>query len=520
MAELPSTKSRIFNARLPSVSATGSPETMGSLNPVRMFAVTLCILFLSLPFSFSIEPANERFIDVAQPYSLQLSHGLPVKNSPGSKPGSFMACERVHICGLSRLKYLKKIAHSLKVKLSGTNASVHLPNVEVCFHRNLSLGIGMCPQGQWEKVSKGFWVQSMSPFDHKVLDIRTASSYLDRFEVSIEEEFFLYRVIFLVVGIVLMSSASALSKSLVFYYGSAMAVGVILVILMVLFQGMKLLPTGRKSSLAIFMYSSIVGLGTFLLRYIPGLLRAVLTEMGINEDMYNPLATFLLAFVILAGAWLGFWVVRKLVLTEDGSIDVSTSLFVAWSIRIVAAVMILQSSADPLLATEALIFGIIVSSILRKILKLRFLRHLYKNLKKSLRKNRRKSYILDSSPLEDSLDEYMYTIKRDEDYKLSRPQSRKFNLAPCNSSDKVYSQRRPSQKLDKEMYLSSFHSTPERRRFTKVEWEEFTRDSTEKALEELVTSPDFGKWLFTNADRISITPNTGKTERRKWFQWS
>ena len=55
---------------------------------------------------------------------------------------------------------------------------------------------------------------------------------------------------------------------------------------------------------------------------------------------------------------------------------------------------------------------------------------------KSLRKNRRKSYIPDSSPFEDFLDEYMYTSKSDEDYKLLRPQSRKFNLAPCNSSDK------------------------------------------------------------------------------------
>lgn len=33
---------------------------------------------------------------------------------------------------------------------------------------------------------------------------------------------------------------------------------------------------------------------------------------------------------------------RKLVLTEDGSIDMSTSLFVSWSIRIIAAVLILQ----------------------------------------------------------------------------------------------------------------------------------------------------------------------------------
>jgi hypothetical protein len=56
------------------------------------------------------------------------------------------------------------------------------------------------------------------------------------------------------------------------------------------------------------------------------------------------LAVFLLAFVALTGAWMGFWVVRKLVLTEEGSVDISTSHFVAWSIRLLAAVMILQVS--------------------------------------------------------------------------------------------------------------------------------------------------------------------------------
>lgn len=119
-----------------------------------------------------------------------------------------------------------------------------------------------------------------------------------------------------------------------------------------------------------------------------------------------------MAFVVLAGAWLGFWVVHKLVLTEDGSIDISTSNFVAWSIRILAVIMILQvafppviilsfllmhgmkygfpclqteskyllfqSSLDPLLAAEALISGIFVSSILRKLARLRFLRRVFK----------------------------------------------------------------------------------------------------------------------------------------------
>lgn len=44
----------------------------------------------------------------------------------------------------------------------------------------------MCPQSKWEKVSKGLWVKSMSPFDQKLLDIRMTSSS-ETLEVSIEE---------------------------------------------------------------------------------------------------------------------------------------------------------------------------------------------------------------------------------------------------------------------------------------------------------------------------------------------
>ncbi|GMP31245.1 hypothetical protein CsSME_00005542 [Camellia sinensis var. sinensis] len=54
-------------------------------------------------------------------------------------------------------------------------------------------------------------------------------------------------------------------------------------------------------------------------------------------------------FLHLLRAWLGFWVVRKR------------------SIRIIASVMILQSSVDPLLAAEALL----------RITRTRFIRHLY-----------------------------------------------------------------------------------------------------------------------------------------------
>lgn len=71
---------------------------------------------------------------VASSSVLQLSRGLPVQNSPG-KPGKSVLCERIHIYGLSRIKNLRKFAHSVTVKVSGRNSTVYLANAEVCFHR-------------------------------------------------------------------------------------------------------------------------------------------------------------------------------------------------------------------------------------------------------------------------------------------------------------------------------------------------------------------------------------------------
>ncbi|XP_022775097.1 uncharacterized protein LOC111317047 isoform X2 [Durio zibethinus] len=478
---------------------------------VRSSALLLCLIFVAFSTFSPLSFANELSLVVGEfNKTLLLTPALQVEESPGLKPGTRAICERVHIDGLSRFRNLKKFAHSVKVKVSQGNSTLRRLNVEVCFHRNASLGIGMCPQGKWEKLSKGLWVKSMSTFDHKLLDIRITSSSTQTLEVSIEE------------GIVLLSLAPALSQSLVFYYGSAMAVGVILVVLIVLFQGMKLLPTGRKSSLAIFIYSSMVGLGSFLLHYLPRLLHSILSEMGISEDMYNPLAIFLLGFVVLAGAWLGFWVVRKLVLTEDGSIDVSTSHFVAWSIRLFAGIMILQSSEDLLLAGEALLSGMMLSSVLRKVTRFRFLRRVYKKLFKLVKVIGRNTQILDLSPDKYSHDEHIY--KRPEDYNFLKQRSKHFPLASCNTPVQGITGMSSSQLSHMDSYPSTFHNTPERRKFSEGKWEKFTRDSTKRAVEELVSSPDFRKWAAANAERITVTPRNSSAgasvRRHRWFLWS
>ncbi|KAE8686050.1 CCCH-type zinc fingerfamily protein with RNA-binding domain [Hibiscus syriacus] len=496
---------------------------MGTGKRDRSSPFLLYILFVVVPSFSTLASAGKPSLAVGEfNKTLRLTPGVQVEKSPGLKPGTKVVCERIYIDGLSRFRNLRKFSHSIKVKVSQGNSTLRRPSVEVCFHRNASLGIGMCPQGKWEKVSNGLWAKPMSPFDHKLLDIRMTSSSTQTLEVSIEEEFFPYRIVFFITGIVLWSVAYTLSKSLVFYYSSAMAIGVILVVLIVLFQGMKLLPTGRKNSLAIVIYSSMLGLGSFLLRYIPRLLQSVLLEWGITEDMYNPLAIFLLGFLVLAGAWLGFWVVRKLVLTEDGSIDISTSYFIACSIRIVAAIMMLQSSIDPLLAAEAFLSGLILSSILRKVTRLKFLHRVCKKLFKLAKAIGRNTQIPDLSPNQYSHDEYKYLSPEYSNFLEQR--SNQFHLASCNTSLQGTTKTSSSRLSDKDSFPSIIHNTPERRKFSKGEWEKFTRDSTKRAVEELVSSPDFSKWAAANAERITVTPrsSSGSTSvrPRRWFLWS
>ncbi|KVH93454.1 Transmembrane protein 194 [Cynara cardunculus var. scolymus] len=419
---------------------------------LRLQAALLLLLLVALANSaFFVVSGELPSLTVAEFASLQLSPSLVVEGSPGSKPGSQVICERVEINGLSRLRNLTSFFSSVKVKVLNMNSTGRPPNITVCFHRNASLGVGMCPEGQWEKLTKGSWVRSMSPFDHKLLDIRITGSSVGTVEVLLSEEFYLYRLIFLVLGITLMTFASSLSNSLVIYYGGAMTLGILLVVLVVLFQ---------------------VGVVSFLTSYIPTLLRSLLLEMGIEEDLYNPVAVFLLACVVLTGAWLGFWAVRKLVLTEDGSIDTGVAQFVAWSFRIVAASMILQSSVDPLLAVDALM------SIHFQICRLSFRRNKNKH---------RRSYKPVSSPAVDSYEH---------EHKFQR-------LSDSNT------------------FYSSFHDAPDRKHYSKDEWDEFTKESTKKALESLVCSPDFSRWAVDHADRITLLPKKDTNRRHQsWLPWS
>ncbi|GMP98269.1 hypothetical protein CsSME_00046223 [Camellia sinensis var. sinensis] len=53
----------------------------------------------------------------------------------------------------------------------------------------------------------------------------------------------------------------------------------------------------------------------------------------------------------------------------------------------------------------------------------------------------------------------------------------------------------------------SFHRTPNRKKFSKKEWDNFTQESTPHALAELASSPKFTDWIIKHADRIQLLPD-------------
>nr|CAB3495495.1 unnamed protein product [Digitaria exilis] len=462
---LPVTSAAAFSVSTP-IELTGKQDSVS--NPAS-----------GTPKALTLTPSSPPHLAVTShpPVSFPLPPARSISAGDGGAAGG-PYCTRVFLHGRpSRLRDPSRFFHALRLRANATRPH----GLELCFHRNATVGPCKCAASQWQKMPKsGLWVQAISPYDQRILDFRMPADPSRSVVLSTEEEFLLHRVVFLVLGLVLMVLAHTLSESVVFYYGGAMTIGIFLVILIILFQGMKLLPTGRKSSLAIFAYSTVVGMTTYFLHYLSGLLRSFLVEIGIAEDMHNPLGIFLLVLVILAGAWFGYWGVRKLVLTEDGSVDSGVAYFVEWAILIVSAVMILQSSLDYLFAFAALVLCVAIKSIARIEGKSRFLRYLSRGLSSG---TARPSHYGDLGE--------------------------EYSIMNGTHQDGFGSAKTLSQGVVRDSYYSTYHSTPDRRKFSKEEYDAFTREETKKGVTQLMSSPDFNRWALANADRISVTPPGG-----------
>ncbi|OMO70366.1 hypothetical protein COLO4_28629 [Corchorus olitorius] len=441
-------------------------------------------------------------------------------------------CDRVRVLGHSRLK-LGSYASSFQVTLT---PSVYIPErlhgkIQVCFHRNASLGLCKCENDDWKVVQKGIWHTVMSPYDDRYIDVKFTGDVSGYVTVAVVEDFQQWRLLFLALGFVLLLLAPFVSSWVPFYYSSSMAIGVFLVIIILLFQ---------------------LGAGSFLLHQLSAFVNSILVTFGLSEEMHNPVAIFVLVGIILAGAALGYWIVRKYVISKDGSVDVHVAHFVKWAMNIIASTFIFQelknskldfwlagyrfsrwnwkpdfemdlafcdsmtlpfpltakaksyywliSTLDPLLAMAALasfsaICYLIISakrSGCRKQMHSGNESPWLHRPRQGIVKHGRAEF-LSRSPTMNSNQKAWNAPKT----------SPAWNNSPVKG---VVSSALDDTAVDHQDFYSTFHKAHNRKKFTKQEWEDFSRESTRNAMAELAASPDFTDWIIEHADRIKLLP--------------
>ncbi|KAK1270560.1 hypothetical protein QJS04_geneDACA012993 [Acorus gramineus] len=289
--------------RAPEKPCLNDVTEVGTWRQMALVVATTLVILTLLPLWDEL--AEELVIDLTDPI-LKFTPSTIVGSIPAYGANKVVSCERIQIPGQSRLK-ISGYANSIQVTLK---ASATIPErlhnkVRACFHWNFSTG--MCECGNvWAPIEKGQWTSVISPYGDKYVDVKFLDGVTGPVTISIKEG-----------------------------------------------QGMKLLPGGRKNMLYAVIYGSLLGVGSFVVNYFSDLVNSVLINFGLGEQMHKPVSALVLVLIALAGAALGYWFVRKFVLSEDGSVDAGIAQFVKWAMRILATMFIFLSSMDHLLAGAA-----------------------------------------------------------------------------------------------------------------------------------------------------------------------
>ncbi|KAF3442811.1 hypothetical protein FNV43_RR16729 [Rhamnella rubrinervis] len=362
---------------------------------------------------------------------------------------------------------------------------------------NESLGLCQCEKDEWRSLQKGLWSSVMSPYQKKYVDVKFTGEVSGPVTVTLVK-FNGYR-----------SSAG--------HYHSSIS-------------GNETIANWQKNFFYLTIYGSLV-------------------------------SVFLLVAIILAGAALGYWIVRKFVISKDGSVDASVAQFVKWAMRITGTTSILQSTLDTPLAVGALVSCWAVHKLItslkphRKILVVKVMNGRIGNQLGhfSLCQNQDASFFCDSYMVKPPWSSVLLTMQESIIYSewesldaagkqtlrghsraefLSRsshlrnmwsatsslstwPQSpakdnygssaKGFpycsNLLQPNSKGVISP---PSSETRSKEYYSTYHKTQNRKKFTKKEWDDFTQESTRQALAEWASSPEFTEWFVEHADRIQL----------------
>ncbi|KZV40876.1 hypothetical protein F511_22815 [Dorcoceras hygrometricum] len=407
-------------------------------------------------------------------------------------------CARVPVSGISRLK-LGNYSNARRISVVPSNGIPEKSHgkIHICLHSNSSLELCHCGKDYWESIHNGIWSSIISPYQDKYIDIKFSNNLYGSVVVSAKIEFHRWRLLSLAIGFILLLLAPIVSSWVPFYYSSSMAIGVCLVVIIILFQGMKLLPTGRKNALYSTLCGLALGAGSFLLNRLSIFVNSILINFGFSEEMHNPVLVFLAVGIVLAGAGFGYWLVRKFVVSEDGSVDVGVAQFVKWALRVIAVTFIFQSTLD-----TPLVMGLLVSFV---VIYLSFTSMKWDSIWDH-------TYSGNGSLMAWKSERMNKKHKRAEF--LSRPGAMHSQGtlwgSPRSVSPRLKSHLKgtPSPSTvnvrDPSTYYSTFHKTPDEKKFSEEGWKEFTEASTRQAMAELASSPEFTEWIMTNADRIKL----------------
>ncbi|KAH7571658.1 hypothetical protein JRO89_XS04G0112500 [Xanthoceras sorbifolium] len=506
----------------------GGGGGFASTSSLTTLFVSFCLLILSR--ASLVTPLKG--VDIENPAVDVTPYPLPDQSSTHD-PEHVLSCERVRVSGLSRLK-LGSYASSFRVTLAPSTVipeRLH-SKIQVCFHRNASRGLCQCEKDEWKAIQKGgIWNYVMSPYEDRYVDVKVVGKVSGPVSVAVVEDFQGWRLFFLASAFVLLLLAPIVCQSFnLLLFNSPLPFQEISHCFTYLAytsafissswnNGMKLLPTGRKNVFYLSIYGSVFGAGSFLLHHFSMLVHSLLENFGLSVEMHTS----------IHGAALGFWVVRKFVISEDGTVDVGIAQFVKWSMRIIATTAIFQvcyhidvgcgvelerflylillthpscirmtwSTHDNLLALGALIS---FSTVCYLVASPKWLRSGLQRSRRATKKHGQAEF-LSRSPIVGSGGKLW-----------NSPKSHK---TPSWSNSPVKGVVTPSSHdgiINQEDFYSTFHRTGKRRRFTKQEWEDFTRESTREAVAELASSPEFTDWIIEHADRIKLVPSEDSSD--------
>ncbi|GJM96055.1 hypothetical protein PR202_ga12861 [Eleusine coracana subsp. coracana] len=414
-------------------AARASPSPPSSSRRAAPTLLLLASLAALLILSSGVDAAAQHLKDI----SLQ---NPEITFAPSSVDGQF--CERIRLSGIPRL-HLASYASQIHT----VNAGTLIEKVEaVSFCRNASMGLCQCEMGEWQAFQSGMWNVVKSPYGNKYVDVKLADKKSASFTLSIQEEFQRWRLACLGIGFILLFLSPIVSKWAPFYYSSSMALGVLLVVLIVLFQ----------------------------------------------------VSIFLLIAIVLTGAGFGYWMVRRFILSKDGSVDAGIAQFVKWAMRVVATFFVMQSTLDPVLALVALAACWWVCSL--------FTANKFEKTITPKQKQPKASFqpkYTQGSPNSPQVQFLSPTSKVNFGRIASKSSAVQYGWNSLGNGGLGSTLTRRVVPNQDEDYYSTFHDI-EPRKYSKKEWEEFTKESTRKALAECTATPEFAKWVADNAHRLQV----------------